>query len=83
MDGEKVLKKADETCGPFAFTLEGIEDGYRVTVRVDRERLWKHRRVGASFLNFLAQADKAGWWIPWPWRSMLRFWNRYSGRAAK
>ena len=80
MSEDRVMKETTEHCGPFEFRLEGLEDGYRVTFKGDAEKLRIQRRVGASFINFVRQADKAGWRIPWCWRWLLRFWDRYNKR---
>ncbi|CEH29748.1 hypothetical protein AM501_24400 [Aneurinibacillus migulanus] len=74
---EKVYKQATERRGRFEFKVEGLKDGYRFTVRGDEEKLKEQRRVGAAFVNFLRQSERAGWWIPWPFRLLLRFWSRY------
>ncbi|WP_047153620.1 hypothetical protein [Aneurinibacillus tyrosinisolvens] len=74
---EKVYKQATEKCGGVEFKVEGLKDGYRVTVRGDEERIKEQRRVASSFMNFTRQADKAGWWLPWPFRVLLQLWSRY------
>lgn len=74
---EKVQKQASNTCGMFEWKLEGLEDGYRVTIKGDKEKIKEKRRVGASFINFLRQSDKAGLPIPFFFRWMLRFWESY------
>ncbi|MEC2072344.1 hypothetical protein [Alkalihalophilus marmarensis] len=60
--------------------IEGLEDGYRVTVRADEEELRKHRRLGGAFINLLRQFEKAGYKLPFPFSWILTFWNRYSKR---
>jgi hypothetical protein len=82
MEDEKVMKEAHGGMGPFEWKLEGLEDGYRITVRGDAQRLQKRRRVGASVINVLTQADKAGWWLPFPFRLLLRFWSHYGKPSA-
>ncbi|MBN6188328.1 hypothetical protein JQN58_15835 [Aneurinibacillus sp. BA2021] len=74
---EKVYKQASEKCGRLEFKVEGLKDGYRFTIRGDEEKVKEQRRVGAAFINFSRQAERAGWWIPWPIRLLLRFWSRY------
>ncbi|WP_027415493.1 hypothetical protein [Aneurinibacillus terranovensis] len=76
---EKAFKEAEAECGNFSFKLEGLKDGYRFTVRGDEEKIKENRRAAAAFINFTRQADRAGWWLPWPFRFLLKFWNRYKG----
>lgn len=68
----------EEKAGPFEFHFEGLEDGYRVTVKGDRERVQRNRQVRRSFMDFLCEADRAGLWIPRPFRWMLKLWQRYN-----
>jgi len=77
---EKAEKEATGTCGPIEVKLEGLENGYRVTVRGNEEFVRRQRKVAGAYVNFLRQADRAGWCLPWPMRVLLRFWSRYSGR---
>ncbi|MCY0888578.1 MAG: hypothetical protein OWQ59_09010 [Alicyclobacillaceae bacterium] len=82
MTEERVLKQAEQSVGPFEWKLEGLEDGYRVTFRGNSEKLKVQRRVAGSFIAFLQQLDRAGFWVPFPFRWMLRFWDRYNGRSS-
>ncbi|RSK27162.1 hypothetical protein EJF36_09875 [Bacillus sp. HMF5848] len=75
---ERVLKHTTEKLGQVEVKLEGLEDGYRVTVKTDEERIRKERRVGGAFINLLKQLEKAGYKIPFPFSWILNFWNRYS-----
>lgn len=63
--------------GNYEVKLEGLSDGYRFTVKGDEEKIRKNRQAAAAFINFGKQADKAGWWLPWPLRFLLRFWSKY------
>ncbi|MEB1808488.1 MAG: hypothetical protein LPK26_14550 [Bacillaceae bacterium] len=83
MSEAKVQKEAAEEFGPYEVKFEGLEDGYRVTVRGDKEKVKSQRRVGASFINFLRQAEKAGWPIPFPFRLLLKFWGNYNSKGVK
>lgn len=83
MTDEKVQKQATKEYGPYEFKLEGLEDGYRVTFKGNKEEIKSQRRVGASFINFLRQAEKAGWPIPFPFRLLLKFWSEYNGKGEK
>lgn len=73
-----VQKEASVQFKSFAMKLEGLEDGYRVTLQGDPEQIKAQRRVGASFINFVRQADKAGWRIPLLFRLLLKFWGKYN-----
>lgn len=70
----------DEKAGPFEFHFQGLEDGYRVTVRGDRDRVQRNRRVRHSFMDFLREADRSGIWIPRPFRFLLKLWRRYNSK---
>ncbi|MCP8968079.1 hypothetical protein [Ectobacillus ponti] len=82
MAEEKVQRQATEHVGSYEVKLEGLEDGYRVTFKTDKEAVKTQRRVGASFINFLRQAEKAGWYIPAPFRLLLKFWGRYNQKMS-
>lgn len=75
---EKVQKETTEHAGSFEFKLEGLEDGYRVTVKQDPEVLKQQRRVGGAFINLLKQSEKAGYKLPLTFKWILNFWDRYS-----
>lgn len=77
MSNEKTRKQFHENIGDKEFTFEGLDDGYRFTIKGDREKIRQQRRVGASFINFARQADKAGWYVPFPIRLLLSFWSKY------
>lgn len=83
MSNEHVQKEFNESTGPYEFKLEGLEDGYRITVRGDREKVKTQRRVGGSFINFLRQTEKAGWPLPFPFRLLLAFWGKYTNKRPK
>jgi len=72
-----VEKEIHTTKGPFEAKLEGLENGYRVTVKGDPEKLRSQRQVKASFLEFLRKADVAGYPIIFPFNLLLRFFARY------
>jgi hypothetical protein len=82
MSEEKIEKEATEEFGPFEVKLEGLEDGYRVTFRGNKDEVKTQRRVGASFINFLRQAEKAGWPLPFPLRFLLKFWGKYNAKSV-
>jgi len=71
-------KQTTAQCGAYEVKFEGLEDGYRVTVKADPEQLRAKRRVMGAYVNFVKQADRAGFWLPLPLRWLLRFWARYS-----
>lgn len=83
MKEEKVQKQMTDEFGEFELKLEGLEDGYRVTVRGNPEKVKSQRRVAASFINFLRQAEKAGWRLPRCYRWILRFWSKYNGKKEE
>ncbi|MCZ8524113.1 MULTISPECIES: hypothetical protein [Paenibacillus] len=74
---EEVQKQFVEKAEGFEFKVEGLKDGYRFTVKGEEEQVKQQRRVGASFVNFVRQADKAGWRLPWFLRVLLSFWGKY------
>jgi hypothetical protein len=74
---EKVERTFTEKNDCFELKLEGLEDGYRLTVRGNEEQVKKQRRVGASFIQFAKQADSAGWPLPWLVRVLITFWSKY------
>ncbi|PWK13867.1 hypothetical protein [Tumebacillus permanentifrigoris] len=55
--------------------VEHLEDGYRVTIRGDKEKVEKHRRVADAYVNFLNEQKKAHTWLPLPLRWLLRWFN--------
>ena len=78
MTEDKVMKETTEKLGCSEVKIEGLQDGYRVTVKGNEEELKKNRRVGGAFINLLKQLEKAGYRLPFPFSWILRFWNRYS-----
>jgi acid stress-induced BolA-like protein IbaG/YrbA len=77
MTEEKVERTFEEKNDCFEVKLEGLEDGYRFTVRGNEEQVKKQRRVGASFIQFAKQAESAGWPLPWLVRVLIKFWSKY------
>jgi hypothetical protein len=77
MTEEKVERTFEEKYDSFEVKLEGLEDGYRFTVRGNEEQVKKQRRVGASFIQFAKQAEAAGWPLPWLVRVLIKFWSKY------
>lgn len=77
MTEEKVERTFEEKHDGFELKVEGLADGYRVTVRGDAEKVKKQRRVGASFVQFAKQAESAGWPLPWLVRVLIAFWGKY------
>lgn len=80
MSKEKLQKEATTSFARQELKIEGLEDGYRLTIRSDKEKVKTQRRVGASFINFLRQAEKAGWSLPFPFRYLLKFWTKYNAK---
>lgn len=78
MDQTKVMKETTEKVGRKEIKIEGLQDGYRITVKANEEKLKQNRRVGGAFINLLKQLEKAGYRLPFPFSWILRFWNRYS-----
>jgi hypothetical protein len=74
---EKKLETTEKV-GTKEIKLEGLKNGYRLTVQTDEEELRKHRRIGGAFINLLRQFEKAGYKLPFPLSWILNFWNRYS-----
>ncbi|WP_270182440.1 hypothetical protein [Alkalihalobacillus sp. CinArs1] len=73
-----VMKETTEKVGDSEVKIEGLSNGYRITVRGDEEKLKQNRRIGGAFINLLRQLEKAGYRLPFPFSWILRFWNRYS-----
>jgi hypothetical protein len=65
--------KADE----FELKVEGLDDGYRVTFKMEEEQMKRQRRAFASFIQFAKLSEKAGWRLPWPIRILLAIWGKY------
>jgi hypothetical protein len=63
--------------GEFRFKVEGLQDGYRITLNMEEETVSKQRRAFASFIQFAKLSEKAGWHLPWPIRLLLSFWAKY------
>ncbi|WP_226658740.1 hypothetical protein [Pseudalkalibacillus hwajinpoensis] len=78
MENSKVMKETTEKLGRKEVKIEGLHNGYRITVKENEEELKKQRRVGGAFINLLKQLEKAGYRLPFPFSWVLRFWNRYS-----
>ena len=78
MEDSKVMKETTEKLGTKEVKVEGLQDGYRITVKANEEKLKQQRRVGGAFINLLKQLEKAGYRLPFPFSWILRFWNRYS-----
>ncbi|MGG1685103.1 hypothetical protein [Pseudalkalibacillus sp. NRS-1564] len=78
MNDEKVMKETSEKFGRSEVKVEGLQDGYRITVKGNEEELKQKRRVGGAFINLLKQLERAGYRLPFPFSRILRFWNRYS-----
>ncbi|MBF0707990.1 hypothetical protein IQ283_15435 [Alkalihalobacillus hwajinpoensis] len=78
MNDEKVMKETTEKLGRSEVKVQGLQDGYRITVKGNEEELKQKRRVGGAFINLLKQLEKAGYRLPFPFSWILRFWNRYS-----
>ncbi|MYL64579.1 hypothetical protein GLW07_14575 [Bacillus hwajinpoensis] len=78
MEDPKVMKETTEKLGTKEVKVEGLQDGYRITVKANEEKLKQQRRVGGAFINLLKQLEKAGYRLPFPFSWILRFWNRYS-----
>ncbi len=75
---DNVMKETTEKLGQSEVKIEGLTDGYRITVKGNEEELKQKRRVGGAFINLLKQLEKAGYRLPFPFSWILRFWNRYS-----
>lgn len=75
---DNVMKETTEKLGQSEVKIEGLTDGYRITVKGNEEDLKQKRRVGGAFINLLKQLEKAGYRLPFPFSWILRFWNRYS-----
>lgn len=75
---DNVMKETTEQVGRSVVKIEGLYDGYRITVKGNEEELKQKRRVGGAFINLLKQLEKAGYRLPFPFSWILRFWNRYS-----
>lgn len=75
---DNVIKETTEKLGQSEVKIEGLPDGYRITVKGNEEELKQKRRVGGAFINLLKQLEKAGYRLPFPFSWILRFWNRYS-----
>ncbi|TKD72078.1 hypothetical protein [Pseudalkalibacillus hwajinpoensis] len=75
---DNVMKETTEQVGRSVVKIEGLNDGYRITVKGNEEELKQKRRVGGAFINLLKQLEKAGYRLPFPFSWILRFWNRYS-----
>jgi hypothetical protein len=78
MEDSKVMKETTEKLGTKEVKVEGLQDGYRITVKANEEELKQQRRVGGAFINLLKQLEKSGYRLPFPFSWILRFWNRYS-----
>jgi hypothetical protein len=74
---EKVERTFTEKNDRFELKMEGLADGYRVTLRGNEEKVKKQRRVGASFIQFAKQAESSGWPLPWIVRVLISFWSKY------
>jgi hypothetical protein len=77
MQEEKIERTFQEEANGFEVKVEGLSDGYRFTIRGEEAEVQKHRRVGASFIQFAKQAQKAGWRLPWFIRLLIAFWSKY------
>ncbi|MBL0386252.1 hypothetical protein JJB07_06245 [Tumebacillus sp. ITR2] len=60
-------------CCDHSIEVEHLEDGYRITVRGDKERIEQQRRVADAYVEFLREQKKARWWLPLPLRWLLRW----------
>ena len=78
MDDSYVIKETTEKLGTKEVKVEGLQDGYRITVKANEKELKQQRRVGGAFINLLKQLEKAGYRLPFPFSWILHFWNRYS-----
>ena len=78
----KVEREFHEKLEPFEVKVEGLEDGYRFTVRGDMDKIKKQRNVGTGFIQFAKQAEKAGWPLPWIVRVLIKFWGKYKTPQA-
>jgi len=78
MEDPKVMKETTEKLGTKEVKVEGLQDGYRITVKANENELKQQRRVGGAFINLLKQLEKSGYRLPFPFSWILRFWNRYS-----
>lgn len=78
MSDENIMKETTEKLGDSEVKVEGLSNGYRITVKGNEEKLKQNRRVGGAFINLLKQLEKAGYRLPFPFSWILRFWNRYS-----
>lgn len=76
-DEIKVERTFEEKIEPFEVKLEGLEDGYRITLRGNEDEIRKQRRLGTAFIQFAKQADTAGWPLPWLVRVLIKFWSKY------
>jgi predicted unusual protein kinase regulating ubiquinone biosynthesis (AarF/ABC1/UbiB family) len=76
-DEVKTERTFEEKIKPFEVKLEGLEDGYRLTIRGDQEEVKQQRRMGASLIQFAKHAEKAGWPLPWVIKVLIRFWSKY------
>lgn len=78
MEKSNVMKETTEKFGRKEVKFEGLQDGYRITVKANEQKLKQQRRVGGALINLLKQLEKAGYRLPFPFSWILRFWNRYS-----
>ncbi|MCA0989186.1 hypothetical protein [Guptibacillus algicola] len=78
MSDENIMKETTEKLGDSEVKIEGLSNGYRITVKGNKEKLKQNRRVGGAFINLLKQLEKAGYRLPFPFSWILRFWNRYT-----
>ncbi|MCA0989763.1 hypothetical protein [Pseudalkalibacillus hwajinpoensis] len=48
MEDPKVMKETTEKLGAKEVKVEGLQDGYRITVKANEEKLKQQRRVGGA-----------------------------------
>ncbi|TFD97646.1 hypothetical protein [Jeotgalibacillus sp. R-1-5s-1] len=83
MEEPKIEREYKTSKGPFEAKLEGLENGYRITLKGDPEKLRRKRQVKASFVDFLKKADVSGYPILFPFNLLLRFFARYKNPVNK
>lgn len=74
---EEAQRVFETSAGDFSFKVEGMKNGYRLSVQMDEQQVQQQRRAFASFIQFVKLSEKAGWRLPWPIRLLLSFWAKY------
>ncbi len=76
-DQEEAKRVFETNADDFHLKVEGLKNGYRVTMNMDEESVPHQRRAFASFIQFAKLSEKAGWRLPWPIRLLLAIWAKY------